>query len=123
MSLNKAVREKEIADADQKRKARNQERLARFAEISKQDKETTKFYKLTLADVNENKPIATYDPSVEDDKYMRKAKDETAELDDTPKWPSGIDMIKRESLAILMDLTHATETAKAAGAMKKTAER
>ena len=122
-SLNKAERDKEIADADAKRHARNKERRERYAEIEKQDKETTKFYKLTLADVNENKTIKTYDPTVEDEKFMRKAKDETADLDDTPKWPSGLDMVKRESLCILMDLTQATEAAKAAGALKKTAER
>jgi carboxyl-terminal processing protease len=122
-SLNKAERDKEIADADAKRHARNKDRRERYAEIEKQDKETTKFYKLTLADVNENKPIKTYDPTVEDEKFMRKAKDETADLDDTPKWPSGLDMVKRESLCILLDLTQATEAAKAAGALKKTAER
>jgi carboxyl-terminal processing protease len=122
-SLNKAVRDKEIADADAKRHARNKERVARYREVARKDKETTKFYKLSLTDVNDNKPLATYDPSVEDEKYMRKAKDETADLDDTPKWPSGMDMVKRESLAILLDLTQATEVAKAAEATKKTAER
>lgn len=65
-----------------------------------------KFYKVSLTDVNEKKPLVAYDPSVEDEKYMRKAKDETADLDDTPKWPSGMDVIKREGLAILTDLTH-----------------
>jgi carboxyl-terminal processing protease len=60
---------------------------------------------------------------VEDEKYMRKAKDETADLDDTPKWPSGMDVVKREGLAILTDLTLMTEAAKAAGVLKKTAER
>lgn len=122
-SLNKAVRDKEIADADVKRHARNKERLERFAAISKQDKETMKFYKLSLTDVTEKKPLVAYDPSVEDEKYMRKAKDETADLDDTPKWPSGMDVIKREGLAILTDLTLMTESAKAAGVLKKTAER
>lgn len=122
-SLNKAVRDKEIADADVKRHARNKERLERFAAISKQDKETMKFYKLSLTDVNEKKPLVAYDPSVEDEKYMRKAKDETADLDDTPKWPSGMDVVKREGLSILTDLTLMTESAKAAGVLKKTAER
>jgi len=122
-SLNKAVRDKEIADADVKRHARNKERLERFAAISKQDKETMKFYKVSLTDVNEKKPLVAYDPSVEDEKYMRKAKDETADLDDTPKWPSGMDVVKREGLAILTDLTLMTESAKAAGVLKKTAER
>jgi carboxyl-terminal processing protease len=122
-SLNKAVRDKEISDADVKRHARNKERLERFAAISKQDKETMKFYKLSLTDVTEKKPLVAYDPSVEDEKYMRKAKDETADLDDTPKWPSSMDVIKREGLAILTDLALMTESAKAAGVLKKTAER
>lgn len=122
-NLNKAMRDKEIADADVKRHARNKERLERFAAISRQDKESMKFYKVSLTDVNEKKPLVAYDPSVEDEKYMRKAKDETADLDDTPKWPSGMDVIKREGLAILTDLTLMTESAKAAGVLKKTAER
>jgi len=122
-SLCKAVRDKEIADSDRKRQARNKERLERFAAISQQDKETMKFYKLSLSDVKEKKPLVAYDPSVEDEKYMRKAKDETADLDDTPKWPSGLDMIKREGLSILTDLALMTESAKEAGMLKKTAER
>ena len=122
-SLNKAARDKEIADADVKRHARNKERMERFEAIAKTDKETMKFYKISLADVTAKKPLVAYDPSVVDENYMRKAKDETADLDDTPKWPSAMDVVKRESLAILTDLVQATESAKTAGVLKKTAER
>jgi len=121
-SLNKAVRDKEIADADAKRHVRNKERLQRFEAIAQEDKKSMKFYKLSLADVTQNKPLVSYDPSVENENYMRKAKDETADLDDTPKWPSGMDVVKREGLSILTDLAQMTESAKAAGVLKKTAE-
>jgi carboxyl-terminal processing protease len=122
-SLQKSVRDKEIADAETKRHERNKERLARFETITAEDKKNLTFYKISLADVAEKKPLALYDPSVEDEKYMRMAKDATAALDDTPKWPSSMDVVKRESLNILIDLAQMTETAKTAGVLKKTAER
>jgi carboxyl-terminal processing protease len=122
-SLNKEVRDKELADSDAKRHARNKERLLRFAEMAKSDKAGTKFYKLSLADISENKPPHEFDPAAENEDYMRKAKDETADLDDTPKWPSGMDSVKREGLAILSDLVEMTEASKTAGVLKKTAER
>jgi carboxyl-terminal processing protease len=122
-SLNKEVRDKELADSDAKRHARNKERLLRFAEMAKSDKAGTKFYKLSLADISENKPPHEFDPAAENEDYMRKAKDETADLDDTPKWPSGMDSVKREGLAILSNLVEMTEASKTAGVLKKTAER
>jgi hypothetical protein len=36
------------------------------------------------------------------------AKDEAADLDDSPKWPSGMDPAKREGLMVLQDLVEAT---------------
>jgi carboxyl-terminal processing protease len=121
-SLNKAKRNEEISKADAKRKARNQERKERYAVIAQKDQQTMKFFKLSLSDVDANRPLVAYDPSKEDEKYMRKAKDETAELDDTPKWPSGMDPIKRESLAILSDLATLTQAAQETE-LKKTAVR
>ena len=77
-----------------------------------------KFMKLTLDDVA--KPgLREYDPSAENAEYMRKAKDENADLDDTPKWPSGMDPVKRESINVLRDLVQMTENAKTAGLLRK----
>lgn len=121
-SLNKAKRDEEITQSDVKRKARNQERKERYAAMKQKDQQTMKFFKLSLADVDANRPLASYDPSQEDEKYMRKAKDEAAELDDTPKWPSGMDPIKRESLAILSDLAALHQVAEQ-NESKKTANR
>ena len=122
-SLSKAVREKEIADADAKRKARNAERLARFEAIQKEDAASMKFYKLSLGDVDRKVKAHAYDPSKEDEEYMRKAKEKTDDLDDTPKWPSGMEIVKREGLSILTDLAEITEASREAGVLKKTAER
>ncbi|NJM37683.1 MAG: hypothetical protein HC845_07400 [Akkermansiaceae bacterium] len=51
---------------------------------------------------------------------MKRAKDENEELDETPKWPSGLDSTKREALAVLKDLVDMTENAKLAGLIKET---
>ena len=59
-----------------------------------------------------------YNPADETGAYMRRAKDETAELDETPKWPTGLDPVKRESLAVLKDLVELTENARLAGMLK-----
>jgi carboxyl-terminal processing protease len=49
---------------------------------------------------------------------MRRAKDETEDLDETPKWPTGMDPMKRESLALLRDLVDLSENARLAGMIK-----
>jgi len=119
VSLNKASREKELDQEDAIQDERNVERRERFAKIAEQDKGSMKFMKLTLDDVA--KPgLREYDPSAENAEYMRKAKDENADLDDTPKWPSGMDPVKRESLNVLRDLVQMTENAKTAGLLRKT---
>jgi carboxyl-terminal processing protease len=46
---------------------------------------------------------------------MRRAKDETEDLDDSPKWPTGLDPIKRESISVLRDLVELSESARVAG--------
>ena len=46
---------------------------------------------------------------------MRKAKDDVADLDDTPEWPSSLDPVKREGIHILADLIEAAEQARVAG--------
>jgi carboxyl-terminal processing protease len=122
ISLNQQVREKELAEVDAQRIERNKERRARFAEMTKEDKQLMRFYKLSLDDLENGADIHEYDPAAEDGDYMRRAKDETEELDDAPKWPSGMDPVKRESLMVLRDLVDLTETARMAGVLRKTAQ-
>jgi carboxyl-terminal processing protease len=77
------------------------------------------FFKLSLDDVEKGADIQKYDPSAENEGYMRKAKDETAELDDTPPWPSSLDPHKREGVKILGDLVDITRNARMAGMIER----
>ena len=120
VSLNQAAREKELAEADTQRNERNTERRNRFATMTAADKKALLFYKLTLDDLEKGADIHEFDPSADDADFMRRAKDETADLDDSPKWPSGMDPVKRESIMVLRDLVDLTETARMAGVLKRT---
>jgi carboxyl-terminal processing protease len=120
LSLNKSEREKELAESDARQKERNAERRERFAKIVEEDKQRFKFYKLTLDDINkhenkERQELKPYDPSDESASFMRRAKDEAEDLDDAPKWPTGLDPIKRESISVLRDLVELSESARVAG--------
>lgn len=115
LSLNKAKRDKELAESDARQKERNAERRERFAKIAEEDKQRFKFYKLTLDDIKGGNELKSYDPSEESASFMRKAKDETEDLDDSPKWPTGLDPIKRESIAVMRDLVELSESARVAG--------
>jgi carboxyl-terminal processing protease len=108
LSLNKAAREKELEESDALQKARNVERRERFTKMGEEDAKTMVFYKLRLEDLETNGELKSYDPAAENVEFMRRAKDATADLDETPKWPSGIDPLKRESLAVLKDLVDLT---------------
>ena len=122
VSLNKATREKELGESDALQKERNSERRARFAKVTEADKKTFSFYKITLEDLEKGAELKPYNPADEGGQYMRRAKDETADLDQTPKWPTGLDPVKRESLAVLKDLVDLTENARLAGILKGPSE-
>lgn len=117
--LNKARREQEILEADQQQRRRNQERRERFARMQADDSRSHKFYRLTLDDLDNERPMQAFDPAKDDESFMRRAKDETEELDETPEWPSGMDPVKRESIAVLRDLAELTQTARMAGVLKR----
>ncbi len=118
VSLNKADREKELEESEAIKKVRNAERLERFAAIAKMDSSKFKFYRITLDDLERGADLQAYDPSKDNGDYMRRAVDETENLDDTPKWPSGLNLEKREAMHVLRDLIDLTETAKMAGLLK-----
>lgn len=121
VSLNIDTRRAELQEADATQKERNAERRERFAEISARDKEMFTFYRLTLDDLNEKAELRSYDPGAENTEYMRRAKDENEDLDDTPKWPSGLDSVKREAISVVEDLVKMTEDARVAGLLKPAA--
>lgn len=122
LSLNKVAREKELAESDALQKERNKERRLRFEKMAEEDKESLNFFKLTLDDLEKGMDLKSYNPADDVGNYMRRAKDETEDLDETPKWPTGLDPVKREALAVLKDLVDLTENARLAGLLKGTAE-
>ena len=122
LSLSKVAREKELAESDALQKERNKERRLRFAKMAEEDKESLNFFKLTLDDLEKGMDLKSYNPADDVGNYMRRAKDETEDLDETPKWPTGLDPVKREALAVLKDLVDLTENARLAGLLKGTAE-
>lgn len=117
-SLNKAQRDEELAENNREQKERNAERRERFANIASKDKKRFTFYKVTLDDLEKGADLKPYDPADESGDYMRRAKEETDELDETPEWPTGLDPEKRETLAILGDLVDLTENARMLGTLK-----
>jgi len=122
LSLNKAARKLELVESEAMQRERNLERRARFAKMSDEDRKSLKFFKLTLEDLDKRAQMKPYNPAEDLGDYMRRAKDETEDLDDTPKWPAGLDPVKRESLSVLKDLVDLTENARLAGLLKGTAE-
>ncbi len=122
-SLNRVVREKELVDSDAMKKERNAERKIRFANMVNEDKRSMVFYKIKLDDLDKvDFVLKPYNPADGNNDFIRRAKDEVAELDETPKWPTGLDPSKRESLAVLKDLVDLTQNAKLAGLIRETSE-
>lgn len=90
--------------------------------MSEEDRKAFRFYKLSLEDLEKGAELKAYSPADDISDYMRRSKDEAEDLDETPKWPNGIDPVKRESLAVLKDLVDLSENARLAGLLKGTAE-
>lgn len=117
LSLNKGERKKELTEAEERSNTRNEERRKRFSEVSEQDKKKFRFFRLNLEDL-EKKELVEIDRDKDKESYMHMAKDNVADLDDTPEWPSSLDPVKREGISILADLVEATERARMAGALQ-----
>ena len=118
VSLNQATRQKELAESDATQKERNAERRTRFAKIATEDKQALTFFKITLEDLEKGADLKPYNPAEEATDFMRRAKDDAEDLDETPKWPTGLDPVKREALAVTKDLVDLTENARLAGILK-----
>ena len=117
--LNLEERKKELDVIETEQRERNKERKDRFAKVEDADKQALSFYKLSLEDVENGSDLRAFDPSEETEEYMRRAKDETEALDDTPRWPSGMDPHKREGLMVLGDLVDITRSARMAGLLDR----
>jgi len=118
VSLNREERLKELLENEEKRKVRMKEREERFAKIEEQDKKVFKIYKLTLDHIDDE-VLPLVDPSKEEEEYVRSAVDELDDLEQTLKWPSGVDLVKREGLQVLHDLVDLTQSRRVALAIPK----
>lgn len=114
VSLNRNKRQTELNESETRRKARNLERRKRFAETETLDKKRFKFFRLTLDNLNVEK-LPEVDRKKDAEAFMRRAKDKEEDLDDSPLWPSGLDPVKRETLAVIGDLVEQRDKANTAG--------
>ena len=104
LSLNLTKRQKETDEFKDRRKTRNVERRARFADLAKQELDRFKVYRLTLDNVEDaDLTLAKNGFNPEDDSMLRK-ENEDDDLDDTPEFPNGLKPMKREALEIMCDM-------------------
>ena len=113
MSLNREESLKELSESEEERQVRTKEREDRFAKIEEQDKKNFKIYKLTL-DHLDDEVLPLVDPSKEEESYIRSLVDELDDLEQTLRWPSGVDSVKREGLQVLRDLVDLTQSRRVA---------
>ncbi len=112
-TINKVDRQNELAENQMRLKARNKERIIRFKEIQKQDVEMMDVYRLQLDDL-ENDHLVKLDLTNIEDTYLRSAKSDLEDLDETPEWPSQINLHTREEINILSDLISVSKVKKPA---------
>ncbi len=108
-SLNINTRREELNKSRERNKLRKQEMRERFARVEPEDQKRYTFYRMGLEDLAK-KELKVIDREKEKEVHMRRAKNEIAELDDTPEWPSGLDPVRREGISILTDLIAFSES-------------
>jgi len=118
VSLNREERLKELLENEERRKVRMKEREERFARMEEEDTKVFKIYKLTLDHIDDE-ILPRVDPSKKEEEYVRSAVDELEDLEQTLKWPSGVDSVKREGLQVLHDLVDLTQSRRVALAIPK----
>jgi len=102
ISLNINERREEIKKAEERRKDRIKEQVERYASIQQADLDSFSVYRMLLEDATSESDLPLLDR--DEQVYMRTAKEELADLDTTPEYPSNLDPTKREALSILKDL-------------------
>lgn len=108
VTLNREGRLMELKEDENRRKTRREEREKRFAKMEEEDRKAFKIYRLSLDDLEEE-TLPLLDLKKDDNRYIRTEEDELEELEQSLDWPSGLDLVKRESLHVLRDLVKATQ--------------
>ena len=106
VTLNREERVEESRAEQEKAAKRNKERRERFAAMERKDKQHFHFLRLTLADL-ERPALLTVDRERDSQAIILRAPEKTVDPSSFPDWPSGIDPVKREGIAILNDLIDA----------------
>ena len=99
LSLNKITREMEYARFVAIQHERDVERKMRFEKLIKEDKETFRFFKVTLENLQQSVDLIPYDPASETVKQS-----ESEESDEAQKRPNRMNPAKREAIMISRDL-------------------
>lgn len=118
-------REKRLAEARQEQKEavrRNTERRSRFAELEFQDNQRFHFLRLRLEDLEREK-LVTVDREQDSRSLILRAPQKNDGPSVMPDWPSGLDPVKREAIAILEDFVQAKKEAEALDDLKKAVEK
>jgi carboxyl-terminal processing protease len=119
ISLNAAERRTELLENEGLRKQRDSERQARFSALQMQDRVSMEFYDLSLDDVAADMPLKKKDLSKPENEPIRTASGESPDPANTPAWPSGLDLQKRESLMVLRDMIDIERAGRTATVFKK----
>lgn len=99
LSLNKSTREMEYAGFVAIQHQRDVELKRRFDKLIKEDKETFRFFKVTLENLQQAVDLIPYDPASE-----RVKQSELEESNEAQKWPNRMNPVKREAIMIARDL-------------------
>lgn len=102
LSLNKKERQATNDKLINIKKTNDKERRERYAIMAQEQKKNMTIHRLTLENAGDEKlPLASNDDEPE---FMDRVKSPEDELNDSPKYPSGLDSELNESLHILRDM-------------------
>jgi carboxyl-terminal processing protease len=105
--LNRDERIREAKEEEEQLRSRNEERRLRYNIMEEHDKATLSIFRLTLDDL-EREELLPVERSRDTAEFMIEApEDVPLRGNPAPEWPSGIDPLKRESIALLSDLVRA----------------
>ena len=108
VTLNRQQRLGELASEKQETIRRNTERRSRFDDLEWWDNQRFHFLRLSLEDL-ERPVLVTVNRQRDSNAVILRAPITNDDLTTIPEWPSGIDPVKREALAILEDMVQAQQ--------------
>ena len=120
-TLNRNQRFLASSQKQQEATTRNAERKKRFAKMAMLDSQRFHFLRLTLDDIEQEK-LKTVDRIRDSQAFMIQAKTTHTDPSAPPPWPSSLDPVKREAIAILEDFIIAKKADEELAELKKAVE-